>query len=210
MPIDWNPTGDFSSILDASEAITLHRRGGAGTVEIASAWRFVDRLSEAEPTGGFAQRRDVAWQFEWPAGIVLPQLGERLIDAVGNSYTILAIECLQGGTRLRCESRNLRIAYGLDCLVDIEQAVWDGDMITDWTTYRPAVHARIQPSEMTVDETATPITSTALYRVTLEDPKLALDHNYRIVAADGAVYRVASFSGARRIDSLPVAVVRRE
>ena len=207
MAVSWNPTGDFSAILDAGESLTLLRRGGAGRVAIATAWRYADRRAEAEPTGGYVVQADVEWQFEWPADTVLPQLGDRLLDAAGEAYTLLAVEPLRGGTRLKCESRSLRIAHGLDCLVDIQQAVWDGETITDWTIFRPAVHARIQPSSTTVDDTTT---STVLARATLEYPELALDHNHRLVTGDGTTYRVVSYTDAMRIDALPVAVVQRE
>lgn len=210
MPIDLSTTGDFSLILDGGESLTLLRRGSSGTASIATAWRFAQTTGEREPSGGYIAQTDVVWQFEWPIGTALPRLGDRLRDDAGQCYTLLEIDRLQGGTRLRCTSRNLSIAHGLDCLVDIELAVWDSGAITDWTSYRPAVEARIQPAETTVDETASPLTSTATHRVTLADPTLALDHNHRLVGGDGTLYRVLSYAGAERIDALPVAVVRRE
>jgi hypothetical protein len=71
------------------------------------------------------------------------------------------------------------------------------------------VHARIQSHETTVDESAEPVTSTALYQVTLDDDS-PLDHRHRIVGGDGLIYRVVSYAGAGRIGELPVAVVRRD
>ncbi len=209
MPIELDLTGDFSTILDAAESVTLLKRGTSSQTVIATAWRYTDRRAEAEPSGGYTIRADVEWQFEWPADTTLPQLGDRIKDDAGECYTLLAVNRLQGNTRLRCETRSLRIAHGLDCLVDIEQAVWGEGEITGWTTFRPAVHARIQPQETTVDETADPITSTATFRILLDDDA-PLDHNHRIVAAGGTVYRLLSYEQAERIDRLPVALVRRE
>jgi hypothetical protein len=209
MPIDFDPMGDFMTIVDAAESVTLLRRGSSDEVSVATAWRSADRQSEAESAGGYAVQADVVWQFEWPAGTTLPLLGDQIKDASSECYTVLAVNQLQGNTRLRCETRSLRIAHGLDCLVDIEQAVWDEGAITGWSTFRPAVHARIQPQETTVDETSDPITSTATCRILLDD-ETPLDHNHRIVAAGGAVYRLLSYAQAERIDALPVAVVRGE
>lgn len=209
MPIELNTTGDFSTIFDGGEPLTLLRRGSSDTADIAVAWRYEQTTSEREPAGGYVPQTDVVWQFEWPAA-ALPRLGDRLRDAGGQWFTVMEVVRLQNNTRLRCISRNLTLAHGLDCLVDIELAVWDAGAITGWTAYRPAVHARIQPDETTVDETASPISSTATYRVTLADATLALDHNHRLVGADAAVYRVLSFTGSQRIDALPVAMVRRE
>lgn len=213
MPANLNLTGHFSAIVDAAEAVTLLRRGSSAEEAIAIAWRYADRRSEAEPTGGYVVQADVEWQFEWSDATKLPQLGDRLRDASGECYTVFAVNRLQGNTRLKCETRSLRIAHGLDCLVDIELAVWEylgsGLEITGWTSFRPAVHARIQPDETTIDETTEPITSTATYRVLIDDDT-PLDHNHRIVAGDGAVYRLLIYTQAERIDGLPVAVVRRE
>ncbi len=209
MPIDIDFAGDFATIVDGAEPVTLLRRGSADHVAIATAWRYIDRHSEAVPAGGFAVQADVEWQFEWGAATKSPQIGDRVRDTSGECYTILAVNRLQGNTRLRCETRALRIAHGLDCLIDVERAVWDAGAINSWTTYRPAVHACIQPAETIVDETTDPATSIATYRILLDDDT-PLDHNHRIVAGDGAVYRVLNHSQSERIDRLPVAVVRRE
>ncbi|WP_442483990.1 hypothetical protein [Aeoliella sp. SH292] len=209
MPIAWNTTGDFSKVVDATEPVTLLRRGSSSKSDIAVAWRFSHRSAEREPTGGYVVATEVVWQFEWPADERLPALGDRLREASGECYTILTVERTQGDTRVKCEARNLRIAHGLDCLVDIQEAIWSDEEITGWQPLRPAVHARIQPHETTVDETAEPASSTALFRVTLDDDT-PLDHRHRIVGGDGVVYRVVSYAGAGRIGELPVAVVRRE
>ena len=213
MPDAFDATGDFTVIVDAVEAVTLLRRGSPVQVNVATAWRYTDRRSETEHSGGYAVQADVEWQFEWDATTKLPQLGDRIRDGAGECYTVLAVNRLQAATRLRLETRSLRIAHGLDCLVDIEQAVWEdlgsGPEVTGWTTFRPAVHARIQPLETTVDETTNPITSTATYRVLLDDDA-PLDHHHRIVAGNGTVYRLLNYTGAERIDALPVATVRRE
>lgn len=209
MAIAWSPAGDFSKVVDATEPMTLLRRGSSSKISIPVAWRSSHRSAEREPSGGYVVATDVVWQFEWPADDRLPAIGDRLRDASGACYTILAVERTQGDTRVKCEARNLRIAHGLDCLVTIDEATWTDDEITGWQTIRPAVHARIQPNETTVDESAEPVSSTALFRVILEDDT-PLDHRHRILSGDGVIYRVVSYSGAGRIGELPVAVVRRE
>lgn len=212
MPVELNVAGDFSTLLDATEPITLFRRDAAEQVAVPVAWRFVDRTAESTPAGGYVTAADVTWQFEW-GETSPPQVGDRVQDAAGNYYTLLAVERLPGNTRLRCESRNLQIAHGLDDEVAIEQAVWEdlgsGPEITGWSTLQSVVHARIQPERVEVDESTDPVSSTATYRITLEDPP-PLDHNHRIVDGDGTVYRLLEFENAERIDVLSVAVVRRE
>lgn len=218
MPINFTPAGDFSAVVDTLEPITLLRRGSANQTSIGAAWRYADRTAESTPSGGFVTASDVTWQFEW-TGATPPKVGDRLLDAAGECFTLLGVDRLGGETRYKCESRNLRVAHGLDCRVAIEQAVWEdlggGPEITGWATILPAVHARIQPERVEVDESTDPVSSVATYRITLEDSppltgSLLLDHNHRIVAGDGAVYRVLEFENAERIDALSVAVVRRE
>lgn len=213
MPTDWTATGDFSAVVDALEPVTLRRRGSSEEIAIAKAWRYAARTAESEPAGGYVTASDTEWQLEWDAETPLPQVGDRIVDAMGECWTLLAVEQKQGGTRVHLHSRSLRIAHGLDGLVAIEEAVWEdlgaGPEITGWTTWLPTVHARIQPAVTTVDEATDPISSVATYRITLDTDAL-LDHNHRIVSGDGTVYRLLTFENAERIDALPVATVRRE
>ena len=68
--------------------------------------------------------------------------------------------------------------------------------------------ARIQPEQTTIDNTADPPTSTATYRVMLADDT-PLDHNHRLVGPDGAIYQILEYTQAERIDTLPIAKVKR-
>lgn len=212
MPVDLNTTGDFTATVDTLEPLTLLRRGSTAQIAIAAAWRYVDRTTEQGNTNGYVTAAGVTWQFEW-ADAISPKVGDRVQDTAGDCYTLLAVERLPGGTRLRCESRNLRIAHGLDCRVAIEQAVWEdlgsGLEITGWTVLRPVVHARIQLERVEVDETIDPAGSSATYCISLENPPL-LDHNHRIVDANGTVYQLFRFENAERIDAVAQAFVRRE
>ena len=63
MTMDPSVGGDFATIIDGGESITLKRRGSAVTIAIAAARRFTSRLSEAEAAGGHVAQHDVVWQF---------------------------------------------------------------------------------------------------------------------------------------------------
>lgn len=85
-----------------------------------------------------------------------------------------------------------------------------GDFSTLLDATEPiTLYRRDAAEQVEVDESTDPVSSTATYRITLEDPP-PLDHNHRIVDGDGTVYRLLEFENAERIDVLSVAVVRRE
>lgn len=212
MAVELNLQDDFSQILDTEEALTLHRRGSSSTVAIAGARRFTCGTTPVDATGGHVAQHDAVWQFQWESGVDLPRLGDTLTDVQDRCWTILRVDELTGNTRLRCQSRELRIAHGLDCSVDVQQAIWDdlgsGPEIVGWQMLLPAIAARIQPELTTVDNSADPPTSIATFRVTLGE-QLELDHNHRLVGPDGTIYQMVEYSGAERIDNLPVAIVTR-
>lgn len=210
MPIEFNIADDFATIVDGAEAVTLKRRGTATTIALPKAWRYSSIRQAAEPGVAAAVRSDVVWQFGWSGSIEKPRVGDLLIDAAHECWTILSVEIRGNNSRLRCQTRNLRIAHELNNRVEIQQALWEvgesGPEIIGWTTRRTAVPARIQPDRTVVDETADPPTSTATYRVLLEDDT-PLDHNHRLIDSSGVAYRIMEYSQADRIDALPVATV---
>jgi hypothetical protein len=210
MAVELSMQGDFAAIVDGWKPVTLQRCQSAETVAVAKALRSSSKTDEADAASGHVARHDVVWQFAWDEASDLPRLGDQIIDADGGCWTILSVESCRGGTRLRCQTRNLHLVYELVDRVDVQQAVWDdpgtGPEIVGWTTIRSAVPARIQPYRVTVDDESTPASSTAVYRVILGE-QIELDHNHRLVDPQGGVYRVVEYSQAQRIDVLPVATV---
>jgi len=212
MTVELHITDDFGTILDGTEAVTLKRRASATTVAVDKAWRYSSQTEQAEPGMPGVARCDVVWQFGWPAATDLPRIGDSIIDAANDCWTILSIEERGAKTRLRCVARNLQIVHQLVDRIEIQAAVWEdsgsGPEIVGWTTFRTAVPARIQPTKTTIDDVADPPTSAATYRVMLADDT-PLDHNHRLVDSDGAVYGLTEYAQADRIDTLPVATVRK-
>lgn len=212
MAIDLDTAGDFEAILDTTEAVTLKRRGSATTIALPKAWRYSSLTQEAEASVTGVARTDVVWQFAWLDAVDLPRMGDAIIDAAGECWTILSVEVRGANSRLRCVTRNLRIVHELDDRIEIQAAVWEdsgsGPEIVGWTTLRTAVAARIQPDQVTIDYTNDAPTSTAIYRVLLADDT-PLDHNHRLVGPDGAVYQILEYSHAERFDALPAAKVKK-
>jgi len=213
MPLELNIQDDFAAILDGGEPITLKRRDSAATIAVAKAWRFSSRTGEAEPSGGHVAQRDIVWQFPWDDANQPPRLGDAILDAAGECFTILSVEPLGAKTRWRCTTRNLRLVYQLNDRIDVQQAVWEdpggGPEIVGWTTVRSAVPARIQPSQLAIDNESDPATATATYRILLGE-ELDLNADSRFVDPQGNVYQLIDLTQAERIDALPVATVLKQ
>jgi hypothetical protein len=212
MTLELNAADDFATIVDGGEAITLKRKGSATTIAVAAARRLSSRTSEAEPSGGHVAQADVEWQFPWDGATDPPRLGDAHVDAAGECFTILAVENRPLTGRVRCTTRNLRLVYQLDDRIDVQQAVWDdpggGPEIVGWNTLRAALPARIQPDRTEFDNTTTPPTATATYRILVGEP-LDLPPDARFVDRLGNVYQLLEVTQAERIDALVVARVIR-
>jgi hypothetical protein len=111
---------------------------------------------------------------------------------------------------LRCTTRNLFFVHALVDLVAIQQATLDGGgAIIGWTTLATNVPARIQPDRNVVvlkkDE---PPATDEFYRVIL-GVQTPLTHLNRIVGPDSSTYDLVDYTQAERIDTLPVAQVKK-
>jgi hypothetical protein len=201
---------DFSTILDGAEAITVKRRDTAVEIAVPKAWRFSTATAEALASTQDVATSDVTWQFAWNDAVDRPRIGDYILDAASNSWTILSLSELGAKTRLRCVARNLFFVHALVDVVTIEQATVDGGgNITGWTTLETNVPARIQPDRNVVvfpkDE---PPTTEQFYRVVL-GVQTPLTHLNRIIGPDSATYDLVSYTQAERVDTLPVALVKK-
>jgi len=208
MTLQLNTLGDFAAVVDGAEEITLKRRDRATTIAVPIAWRSSSRTLEAEPTDGHVARADIVWHFPWGHESGPPRLGDMLIDATDECFTILSVDRYVITGRVRCEARNLRIVYQLNDRVDVQVAtiedLGDGPEIVGWTTIRAALPARVQPDRIEVDNTTTPATAVTYYRIILGE-QFALEANTRFVSPQGDVYQLVECTQAERIDALPVA-----
>lgn len=212
MAVELNVAGDFNTIIDGIEAVTLKRRASAVTVAVPQAWRYSSRTQQAEPAMPGVAQSDIVWQFTWPADVDPPRIGDSVIDGAIECWTILSVEVRGANSRLRCVTRNLQIVNRLEDRVEIQEAIWEdlgsGPEIVGWQTLRIAVPAHIQPDHTTVNNAAMPPASTATFRIMLADDT-PLDHNHRLVGPDGAIYQLLDYRDAQRVDTLPVAKVQR-
>jgi hypothetical protein len=210
MSVELNVHDDFSTILDGAEAVTVKRRDTADTISVPNAWRFSSDVAEATAGVQDVARSDVVWQFVWNDAVDRPRIGDYILDAANNSWTILSVSELGAKTRLRCTARNLFFVHALVDKVTIQQATVDGSgAITGWTDLATNVPARIQPDRNVVvlkkDE---PPTTDEFYRVVL-GVQTPLTHLNRIVGPDSSTYELIEYTQSERIDVLPVAQVKK-
>jgi len=193
--------GDDFLIVDGLESVSLERTDTAPATAIAHAMRRATRTAEADASGGRYTSSDLVWHLPRAELSDSPRLGDRIVDAQENRWTVLEVESCGFGNRWRCRARNLAIVAGLDQQVTIQRACWsqsnDGSPVAEWTDWRLNIAARVQPvSEMAVDAESRTQARQRL-QVYLAEP-LALDHNFRIVQGT-AIYRVL---GCERVEAL--------
>jgi hypothetical protein len=214
----FNPSDDLTTIADGLETVTLVRRGsasGEGTVIVHALRRAMTALEASiatsadvhkqVPSGGRNTAADLVWHLPTAELTESPRLGDWIVDAGGQRWTILEVKLATLGARWRCETRNVAVAHGLDDTISVLKASYMkstcGAAEPVWRTWKTGVRARIQPidTKLTSDETIHAATSQ--FRIFVEEP-LVLDQTCCIRAADGTLYRIKSTSGAERIGEL--------
>jgi hypothetical protein len=201
----FDPTNDFSVVVDGLEAVTVLWPGGGSGTTVTHALRRRGVLREAETSDGQATADNVVWHLPTAELPQRPQPGHWVVDACGERFAILQVREDVFASRWRCVTRNLSLAHGLDQYVDIEKAVYSkgagGADQPAWQLWRSGIAARIQPLDATVAGQEERL-ATALRVKILVAENLALDHTQRIRAADGAVYSVTGCRAPERIDAL--------
>ncbi len=210
MSVELSVRDDFAAILDGAEAIAIKRRDTLATIAVSKAWRFSSDVVEASAGVQDVGSSDVVWQFAWNDAVERPRVGDYILDAASSTWTILSLSELGAKTRVRCVTRNLFFVHALVDLVTIQQATVDGGgNITGWTNLETNVPARIQPDRNVVvfpkDE---PPRTDEFYRVVL-GVQIPLTHLNRIVGPDSSTYDLVEYTQAERIDSFPIAHVRK-
>jgi hypothetical protein len=214
MTTNFDPTADFSQVVDNIETVTLLRRG---TMPSAEGTVIQHALRRAVQSGEFAARNRnesrpyinsdgqcVATDSDWhlPAAELTtpPDIGDVILDGDSRRWTILELELVMLRTRWKCFTRELSIAHGLDDTITILKAV-EGVSGTTWRIWRTGIRARIQPLEVKINEIDSVRSSTATFRIFLEED-LALDHTHRIRSANGSLYEITSIIGLARLGEL--------
>ncbi|MBL9124449.1 MAG: hypothetical protein JNG90_12510 [Planctomycetaceae bacterium] len=201
--------GDDLAVVDHWEPVTLERRDGGPATPIVRALRRATATREAAPSDGRYVAAEITWHLPAAELAEEPRVGDRIVDAHGAVWTIVAADLQTLGQRWRCQGRNLAILAGLDQRVTIQQASWtttaDGAPLAAWSDWRVNVAACVQRLASGAEyRDARPLTRYEV-RVYLAD-RIELDHNFRIVQG-AAVYRVLGCERVAALDQLLTLVV---
>ncbi len=212
----FDPYDDFATVTDGMEPVTLLRRGadsGDGGTAIAHALRRAISTGEAAivnrgdvhknpATDGQCTAADLAWHL--PVGELpeAPRLGDVILDAQAQRWTVMAVKRTTLGARWRCETRNVAVAFGLDDTISVLKAA-SGPGGAAWRTWKTGIRARIQLSDSTIATGADTPYTTRHYRVFVEED-LELDHTCSIRGPDGTLYTITGTVGGDRIGELQV------
>ena len=211
MSFNFDPSDDLGLVADGVETVTLLRRGSTIDTAGETIVRAVRRsMSAAEATilasgdvhktvagDGLHTAFAVVWHLPCTELAAAPRLGDVLLDADGQRWTILGVKHATLGARWRCETRNVAIAYGLDDTISILKAVTS----VKWRIWLTGIRARIQPLRTVVTTSDDIATTTHTYRIFIEE-NLMLSHTCRIRGPNGALYAILSSTGAERIGEL--------
>jgi len=205
MAAGLDPQSDFAQVTDGLEPATLRRVDGSGAIAITSALRRAVTTREAAASDGKYTTSDVHWHLaaaELPAP---PRLGDQIIDASSESWTILETQLATCGSRWNCTARNLALAGGLNTYVTILREVAtkgpSGAVEPTFVPYASGVQARIQELSATRNEQHGRQSGIVKAKIYLAQQVL-VDNGNRIQAADGTLYEVTGYERPDSIASL--------
>jgi hypothetical protein len=193
MSVGFDPSTDFETIADGLEAVTLDRRGSSSNVSVTKALKRQVSTTEIAASDGKLQSGDTRWHLPTAEVTSPPRLGDWIQDSGGDRYQILEFHRELLGSRYRCIARNLRVAYGLDDTLTIQQATYakgtGGASEETFTTWRTGVRARIQEVAADVTSDVDARRTEKMFTVMLEDD-YSLGHRHRLRDRHGNLYKV--------------------
>jgi hypothetical protein len=205
MPAVFDPQSDFAQVTDALEPATLRRADGSGSVALASALRRAITTREAAASDGKYTTSDVHWHLAAAELAAPPRLGDQIIDANGEAWTILETQLATCGSRWKCTARNLALAGGLNTYITILREVAtkgpSGAVEPTFVPYVSAVQARIQELSATRGEQHGRQSGIVKAKIYVAQ-QILVDNGNRIQAADGTVYEVTGYERPDSIASL--------
>jgi len=213
MSVQFNPSDDFASIADGLGPVTLTRPGGSLTVEIEHALCRALRRAEADESGGRYTTTDVVWHLSAAELPEPPRVGDVLVDAQHERWTLLSVRRVTLGGRWQCVGRNLAVAMGLDDYINLEKATVSktdaGAEQRAWQPWRSGLRARIQRDTTKLQTDTEQQVLVERYRVYLLDD-VEVDATCRVRTGDGTTYRILGSRRAERLGELMYLEVEHE
>ena len=189
-PLD--ATEDFLMITDHLQAITWMRPGSSFSV-VMDALRTSSYVRTERAKLGRYQQHDSIWHLPATTSDVPPQLGDLILDAEGNRWTVLSFRRSIDGGRWRLVTRDMVTAHRLKDFVDIDYATFEqderGNETPVWHPWRTGLPARVDLESIEIRRDEEPIGTTQQMVIHLSEP-LPLDHTHRVRHPDGRTFRI--------------------
>lgn len=191
-------------LFDGVESVTLRSADASAEVLIEHGLRRGVTAREAEASQGKYTQADAKWHLPAEETSFAPEVGMRLEDEAGTTWTILQVERLALGTRWTCWARDLVLVEGLAERVTIQRATWvkgdAGALHPEWEDWQVDLPARLQLQSASVQSEKQQRAGRARVKVFLAEQVL-VDGNHRLVH-QGQVYNVLGYEKPDRIDQL--------
>lgn len=207
----FDPSTDFEDVVDGLEAVTLDRRGSTPNTDVEHALQRAITNTEAESATGTTESSkglyrmgDVRWHLPDVEVGTAPRLGDAVVDASGNRYTVIDAQHATLEARWRLVGRNLRMVFQLDDTITLLRATYakstGGAAEPTWHTWR-TVDARIQPQtfDIGVENEAKRLVKTVDIFIA---ESLAINTEHRVRGRNGQLYKITSYENAKRIGEL--------
>ena len=205
MTIQFDAGNDLVDVVDGLAQVTVTRPGSSDSTQVAHALRRKVKAREIRKLDGHYRASDVTWHLPTSEMMSRPRLGDVIIDADGQRWTVLDAREATVDSRWRCVCRNLAVVHGLDQYVDIETVTYSksdgGADVPTWRAWKTGLKATIQPVESRTGQQHDRQATAARFRVLVAED-LAVDHTHRVKGPDGTVYRITGSRLADRVDRL--------
>ena len=200
MTIQFDPGDDLAEVVDGLEQVTVTRPGSSNSTQVAHALRRTVKIRELKEWDGQYRASDVTWHLPVSELASRPRLGDVIIDADRQRWTVCDVRKATACVRWRCVCRNLAVVHGLDQYVDIEKATYTEGGENDepsWRVWKTGLKAKIQPVDTRTENQIT----TARFKIYVADD-LAVDHTHRVKGPDGTIYLITGSQRADKVDRL--------
>lgn len=205
MTLAFDPGSDLARVADGLETVTVTRPGSSVATLVPGALRSAVRSRQIAESAGRYTASDAAWHLPVAQVAEPPRVGDVIVDAADQRWTVLNVEKKSLLTRWRCVARNLAVVHGLDAYVDVEKATiakgLGGAETRTWRTWKTGLSAKIQPAGTEVRREHDRQVTRARFKIYLLQD-LDLDRTHRVRGPDGAIYRVTATRKADRVDAL--------
>lgn len=186
-------SSDFSTIVDHLQSVTLLRPGSSLSIMVNEAFRAPLSKNSERARLGKHEQHDTIWHLPNSIQNYTPDLGDLVLDAEENRWTVLAFRRTIDNARWLLVTRNMVVAHRLKEFIHIDQATFEKDDRANenpiWHPWRTGLPARLELESVEFRYHQEPIGTTRQTVIHLGE-RILLDHTYRIRHDDGRTFKI--------------------